>query len=122
VPVGASVETELTESNVVPGGVVQGEVRLQGGSVNQRIEGLNIGLQARVEVEGGDQESKQNIEFTKENIGGAFEVQAGRRPCGPVRSGDPVGDPDHDHRRAAAARDEHRGDHGAGDRAGAGLR
>ncbi|QIQ05454.1 sporulation protein [Streptomyces liangshanensis] len=74
---GASVETELTESNVVPGGVVQGEVRLQGGSVNQQIQGLNIGLQARVEVEGNDQEVKQDIEFTKQSIGGAFEVQAG---------------------------------------------
>lgn len=74
---GASVETELTESNVVPGGVVQGEVRLQGGSVNQQIQGLNVGLQARVEVEGNDQEVKQDIEFTKQSIGGAFEVQAG---------------------------------------------
>ncbi|MFD5035397.1 sporulation protein [Streptomyces sp. NPDC058220] len=74
---GASVETELTESNVVPGGVVQGEVRLQGGSVNQQIQGLSVGLQARVEVEGNDQELKQNIEFTKQSIGGAFEVQAG---------------------------------------------
>ncbi|MFJ2651751.1 sporulation protein [Streptomyces sp. NPDC087420] len=74
---GASVETELTESNVVPGGVVQGEVRLQGGSVNQQIQGLNVGLQARVEVEGNDQEIKQDIEFTKQSIGGAFEVQAG---------------------------------------------
>ncbi|MFB7273336.1 sporulation protein [Streptomyces sp. NPDC056244] len=74
---GASVETELTESNVVPGGVVQGEVRIEGGSVNQRIQGLSVGLQARVEVEGNDQELKQNIEFTKQQIGGAFEVQAG---------------------------------------------
>ncbi|MFD5042180.1 sporulation protein [Streptomyces sp. NPDC058378] len=74
---GASVETELTELNVVPGGVVQGEVRIQGGSVNQQIEGLSVGLQARVEVEGGDQETKQDIEFTKLRLGGAFEVQAG---------------------------------------------
>ena len=37
---GASVETVLHEVNVVPGGVVQGEVRIQGGSVNQDIEGL----------------------------------------------------------------------------------
>ena len=75
---GASVETELSESNVVPGGVVQGEVRIQGGSVSQRIQGLSVGLQARVEVEGrDDQEMKQNIEFTKQNIGGAFEVQPG---------------------------------------------
>ncbi|MFJ2746329.1 sporulation protein [Streptomyces sp. NPDC087440] len=74
---GASVETELTEANVVPGGVVQGEVRIQGGSVDQQIEGLSVGLQARVEVEGGDQEVKQDIEFTKVKLGGAFQVQAG---------------------------------------------
>jgi sporulation-control protein len=74
---GASVETVLTEVNVVPGGVVQGEVRIQGGSVNQQIEGLSVGLQAQVEVEGQDQEHKQNIEFTKQQLGGAFELQAG---------------------------------------------
>ncbi|MFF8828738.1 sporulation protein [Streptomyces sp. NPDC015131] len=74
---GASVETVLTEANVVPGGVVQGEVRIQGGSVDQRIEGLSVGLQARVEVEGGDQEYKQDVEFTKVRLGGAFEVKAG---------------------------------------------
>ncbi|MGW4227363.1 sporulation protein [Streptomyces bauhiniae] len=74
---GASVETVLTEVNVVPGGVVQGEVRIQGGSVNQNIEGLSVGLQARVEVEGGDQEYKQDVEFSKVRLGGAFELQAG---------------------------------------------
>ena len=67
----------LTEVNVVPGGVVQGEVRIQGGSVNQDIEGLSVGLQAKVEVESGDEEYKQNIEFTKVRLGGAFELQAG---------------------------------------------
>lgn len=73
---GASVETVLTEVNVVPGGVVQGEVRIQGGSVGQEIEGLSVGLQARVEVEGQDQETKQDIEFTKLRLGGAFTLQA----------------------------------------------
>ncbi|MFF3698310.1 sporulation protein [Streptomyces sp. NPDC002221] len=74
---GASVETELTETNVVPGGVVQGEVRIQGGSVDQQVEGLSVGLQARVEVEGGEHEHKQDIEFTKLRLGGAFEVKVG---------------------------------------------
>ncbi|MEV8563980.1 sporulation protein [Streptomyces sp. NPDC051322] len=74
---GASVETELTEVNVVPGGVVQGEVRVHGGSVDQQIEGLSVGLQGRVEVEGGEQEVKQDIEFTKLRLGGALEVKAG---------------------------------------------
>ncbi|GGX42775.1 sporulation protein [Streptomyces chartreusis] len=74
---GASVETVLTEVNVVPGGVVQGEVRIQGGSVSQNIEGLSVGLQARVEVETQDSEYKQDIEFTKMQLGGAFELQPG---------------------------------------------
>ncbi|MFJ4846206.1 MULTISPECIES: sporulation protein [unclassified Streptomyces] len=74
---GASVETVLSEPNVVPGGVVQGEVRIQGGSVPQRIEGLSVGLQARVEVEGQDTEYKQDIEFHRQQLGGAFEVQPG---------------------------------------------
>ncbi|GHC90730.1 sporulation protein [Streptomyces flavofungini] len=73
---GASVETVLTEANVVPGGVVQGEVRIQGGNVDQQIEALSVGLQARVEVEGNDQETKQDIEFTKQRLGGAFELKA----------------------------------------------
>ncbi|MFF0451016.1 sporulation protein [Streptomyces sp. NPDC004609] len=74
---GASVETVLTEENVVPGGVVRGEVRIEGGSVDQQIEGLSVGLQARVEVEGGDHEVKQDIEFIRQRLGGAFEVKAG---------------------------------------------
>ncbi|MGK3944534.1 sporulation protein [Streptomyces caeruleatus] len=74
---GASVETVLTEVNVVPGGVVQGEVRIQGGSVDQEIEGLSVGLQAKVEVESGDQEYKQDIEFTKVSLGGAFTLRSG---------------------------------------------
>lgn len=71
------METVLTEVNVVPGGVVQGEVRIQGGSVAQEIQGLSVGLQAKVEVESGDQEYKQDIEFTKVRLGGAFELQPG---------------------------------------------
>ncbi|MET9535609.1 MULTISPECIES: sporulation protein [unclassified Streptomyces] len=74
---GASVETELTEANVVPGGVVQGEVRIRGGAVDQRIEGLSVGLQGRVEIEGGDHEVKQDIEFTEVRLGGDLAIAAG---------------------------------------------
>jgi sporulation-control protein len=74
---GASVETVLTQPDVVPGGVVQGEVRIKGGSVDQQIEGLSVGLQARVEVESGDSEYKQDIEFHRQQIGGAFQLTPG---------------------------------------------
>lgn len=52
-------------------------MRIQGGSVDQEIEGLSVGLQAKVEVESGDQEYKQDVEFTKVRLGGAFQLKAG---------------------------------------------
>jgi sporulation-control protein len=75
---GASVETVLRDPNVTPGGAVQGEVRIQGGSIDQQVEGLSVGLQARVEVESGDHEFHQNMEFTKSRLGGAFELKPGQ--------------------------------------------
>ncbi|MYT29162.1 sporulation protein [Streptomyces sp. MspMP-M5] len=74
---GASVETVLFEENVVPGGVVQGEVRIQGGSVPQAIQGLSVGLQARVEAEREEEEVRRDVEFSRLRLGGAFEVRAG---------------------------------------------
>jgi sporulation-control protein len=79
---GASVDTVLVDVNTIPGGVVQGEVRIQGGTVDQEIQGIALGLQARVEVErinaqGESEEYKRNIEFAKVQVGGAFSVQAG---------------------------------------------
>ncbi|NBM19831.1 sporulation protein [Streptomyces sp. GC420] len=79
---GASVETVLFEENVVPGGVVQGEVRIQGGKVDQQIQGLSVALQAKVEVEGQDLEGNdtehlQNMKFAEQELGGAFTVQPG---------------------------------------------
>ncbi|ARF59357.1 sporulation protein [Streptomyces gilvosporeus] len=74
---GAKVETVLFEENVVPGGVAQGEVRMQGGSVAQDIQGLSVGLQAVVEVETSDGERRENIEFAELQVGGAFQVQPG---------------------------------------------
>jgi sporulation-control protein len=79
---GAKVETELFQADVTPGGVVQGEVRIQGGSVEQRIQGLTVGLQARVEAtrrdaQGNEVEYHENIEFHTQRIGGEFEIRAG---------------------------------------------
>ncbi|MCZ7413531.1 MULTISPECIES: sporulation protein [unclassified Streptomyces] len=74
---GASVDTVLSEPNVLPGGAVHGEVRIEGGSVDQEIQGVSVGLQGRVEVEGQDQEVLQNVEFLKQQVGGAFQLQAG---------------------------------------------
>jgi sporulation-control protein len=72
---GASVETELRDPNTVPGGTVSGEVRIEGGKVDQRIDQLVLALQARVEVEGQDGEVLRDLEFHREVLGGAVEIQ-----------------------------------------------
>src|SRR5690606_36417631 len=82
---GASVETVLHEVNVVPGGVVQGEVRIQGGSVAQQIEGLSVGLQAKVEVESGDQEYSRTSSSPR--CGSAGRSSCRRVRCTRCRSG-----------------------------------
>ncbi|GEB53722.1 MULTISPECIES: sporulation protein [Streptomyces] len=74
---GASVDTVLREPDAVPGGVLQGEVRIEAGSVAQEVQGLSVGLQARVEVETDDGELKQNIEFGRRQLGGAVTLEAG---------------------------------------------
>ncbi|GAA3045709.1 hypothetical protein GCM10020229_66200 [Kitasatospora albolonga] len=74
---GASVETVLADPNVLPGGTLHGEVRIQGGKVDQRIEGLTLSLQARVEVESGEGEHHQDIRFQPTRLGGEFELKEG---------------------------------------------
>lgn len=74
---GASVEAVLHDENVVPGGVLRGDVQIEGGSVDQHIERLTIGLRARMEVESGDAEYEQNLEFHRVQAGGALDLQPG---------------------------------------------
>lgn len=74
---GASVETTLENPNVVPGGQVRGRVQLTPGEVPQEIEGVSVELVARVEVESGDSEHKQNIAFHGLPLTGRFLLQQG---------------------------------------------
>ncbi|NGO73659.1 sporulation protein [Streptomyces boncukensis] len=74
---GASVDTVLYEEQVEPGGVARGEVRIEGGSVTQEVQGLSVGLQAKVEVETDDGEHKRNIEFARRQLGGELTLQEG---------------------------------------------
>ncbi|NYI03351.1 sporulation protein [Allostreptomyces psammosilenae] len=76
---GASVDTVLANPNVYPGGVLEGEVRLEGGTVDQEIESLSLALQALVEVETEEGEYRENVEFHTEVVAGSTTVAAGAR-------------------------------------------
>jgi sporulation-control protein len=76
---GASVETVLQNPNVTPGGVVQGQVHLAGGQIEQEIERVSVGLTARVEVDTDDHEFHTNMDFWKQPLTGRFQLQPGQR-------------------------------------------
>lgn len=70
---GASVETTLAEPNVLPGGVVQGQVRVVGGAVAQSVQSLSVGLRADAEAR-GPHEKREELSFHVQELGGALEL------------------------------------------------
>jgi sporulation-control protein len=76
---GASVETELYRPDVQPGGFAEGVIRIEGGKVDQTIEGLFLELRAVVEVETEDGEHRINQDFARMQVGGGFQLHEGAR-------------------------------------------
>jgi sporulation-control protein len=82
---GPSVETILRTPDTTPGGVVTGEVTIQGGSHDSEILGVNLALKTRVEIESGDNEYTSNLEYAKLPIAGAFHLEDGARHTVPFQ-------------------------------------
>lgn len=77
---GGSVETELADPNVLPGGQLTGQVHLTAGDVAQDVEALWVGLTARVEVENSDDsESNRQVVFHRAQLGGRHQLVPGQR-------------------------------------------
>ncbi len=82
---GPEVETVLHDPNTVPGGMVTGEVTLQGGTHDSQVRAVHLALRTRVEVESGDNEYSSNMEYAKLPITGAFSLDSGSRQTFPFR-------------------------------------
>ena len=82
---GPEVETVLHDPNTVPGGVVTGEVTLQGGTHDSQLRGVHLALRTRAEVESGDNEHSTDLEYAKLPITGAFSLDSGTRRTIPFR-------------------------------------
>jgi sporulation-control protein len=50
----AKVDTRLTTDELIPGGLIAGEIHLSGGDADQSVSGLELALMTKVEVEGDD--------------------------------------------------------------------
>ncbi|WP_432495459.1 sporulation protein [Kineococcus gypseus] len=75
----ASVDTQLERDVAQPGGPVGGRVVVVGGSVAQDVEEVVVALQARVEVESGDSEWREDVVFARARVGAGFTTAPGER-------------------------------------------
>ncbi|WP_432573964.1 sporulation protein [Kineococcus sp. SYSU DK005] len=75
----ASVDTVLERAVAQPGGPVGGRVVVVGGSVAQDVQEVVVALQARVEVESGDSEWREDVVFGTARVGGGFTTVPGER-------------------------------------------
>jgi len=76
---GPSVDTVLDTSATTPGGTVQGTVHLRGGESEAQLEHVAVSLVTRVEVESGDHEWSQDVEFGHQQIAGAGVLAPGQQ-------------------------------------------
>lgn len=76
---GPSVETELSDTLVTPGGYLVGEIRVCGGDHDVEIQGIHLSLVTRVEAEyedaeGEEQEYLRNKEFHRFTVADPFSL------------------------------------------------
>ncbi|WP_282698394.1 sporulation protein, partial [Streptomyces sp. CC208A] len=76
---GPSVDTVLDPGAVAPGGVVAGQVHLQGGNADFAIEHITLELVARVEAEHDGGESEGVVAFHRHVVAGGFRLAGGER-------------------------------------------
>ncbi|MFB7361708.1 sporulation protein [Streptomyces hydrogenans] len=76
---GPSVDTALEPGAVTPGGVVAGQVHLQGGNADFAIEHITLELVARVEAEYDEGEAEGMVAFHQHVVAGGFRLAEGER-------------------------------------------
>lgn len=86
---GVKVDTILDRPTAMPGGGVTGQVRLQGGKGAQDINSVRVSLEANVEVEHGDGEWRENVQFATQPVAGRFKIAGGQTMSVPFSFGIP---------------------------------
>lgn len=76
---GAEVDTLVLQETVEPGGRLAVNVVIRGGSVEQRISGLNLALLTRVKVEGEEGDHYRNQPLQSWQLSEAFTLQPGEQ-------------------------------------------
>ncbi|GLY95270.1 sporulation protein [Actinoplanes sp. NBRC 103695] len=82
---GPSVDTVLSDPDVVPGGPIAGRVELVGGNHDVSIEHVTLGLVTRMEVESGGGDHAATGEFHRVAVSGPMRLAEGERASLPFR-------------------------------------
>ena len=82
---GPSVDTVLSDPNVVPGGPIAGRVELVGGNHDVAIEHVTLGLVTRMEVESGGGDHAATGEFHRVTVSGPMRLAEGERASLPFQ-------------------------------------
>lgn len=75
---GTKVDTKLSNPSVIPGGFIRGTVNLQGGTVDQTIERIDVALEAIAKHEVGDGVSHLPVVIWTEIVAPRMEIKAGK--------------------------------------------
>lgn len=81
---GVDVDLVLDSPTTTPGGRLTGHLHLVGGKSDTAIEGVSVTLEALVEVERGDEEWKETVQFAQQPLTGALSLSAGEKVSYPV--------------------------------------
>ena len=73
---GARVDTLLATRTCIPGGVIEGEVRIYGGSAPQDIEAIHLSFMTEYEVESDDHAYTRSADLGSVRLTDRFCVQA----------------------------------------------
>lgn len=82
---GPSVDTVPDDIAVLPGGLLTGEVHIEGGKTDVDIEQIVLELVARVEDESGEEEHETGIAFERFTVGGGFRLAEGEQRTVPFQ-------------------------------------
>lgn len=82
---GAKVDTVLDRPDTTPGGTLTGTVHLTGGKTEQEVREIRVALEATVEVESGDAEWREDVQFATQAVAGGMTIAAGERRSLPFR-------------------------------------
>lgn len=73
------IDTQLASNEAIPGGMLQGEIVIQGGNTAQQINGFSLALMTEVKTERGDRTRHENFCLQRFRLADVINIEPGSR-------------------------------------------